>query len=75
MKCKTEYQNSQGEQPMKQPRGLFRMCDSGVTTPVSLLVNEFDVRRVLHGQMSLAAVNQSCVIHEAMNNCKNLKIH
>ena len=25
--------------------------------------------------MSLAAVNQMCVIHEAMNGCKNLKIH
>ena len=25
------------------------------------------------GQMSLASVNQMCVIHEAMNGCKNLK--
>ena len=38
---------------------------------MSLLANEFDVR-VLHRQVSLAAVNQSCVIHEAMNGCKNL---
>ena len=45
------------------------------TTPVSLLANGFDVRRVLHGQVSFAAVNQICVIHEAMNGCKNLKIH
>ena len=39
------------------------------TTPVSLLMNEspVDVRRVLHGQMSLAAVNQIRVIHGAMN--------
>ena len=29
---------------MKQTRSLFRMCDSGVTTPVSHLTNEFDVR-------------------------------
>ena len=43
-----------------------------ITTPVSFLANEFDVRRVLHGQVSLAAVNQICVIHEAMNGCKNL---
>ena len=43
--------------------------------PVSLLANEFDVRSVLHGQASLAAVNQICVIHEAMNGCKNLKMH
>ena len=42
---------------------------------MSLLVNEFDVPSVLHGQVSLAAVNQICVIHEAMNGCKNLKIH
>ena len=45
------------------------------TTPVSLLANEFDVQSVLHGQMSLAAVNQICVIHQAMNGCKILKIH
>ena len=45
-----------------------------ITTPVSLLAYEFDVQSVLHGQMRLAAVNQMCVIHEAMNGCKNLKI-
>ena len=45
-----------------------------MTPPVSPLANEFDVRRVLHGQVSLAAVNQMYVIHEAMNGCKNLKI-
>ena len=51
-------------------------CGSlSITTPVSLLANECDVRSVLHGQVSLAAVNQICVIHEAMNGCKNLKIH
>ena len=54
-------------------------CGSlSIITPVSLLANEFDVRRVLHGQASLAAVNQIDVIHEAMNDCKkkkNLKIH
>ena len=44
-----------------------------ITTPVSLLVNEFNVRSVLHGQVSLAAVNQIFVFHEAMNSCKNLK--
>ena len=46
-----------------------------ITNPVSLLANEFDVRSVLHGQVSLAAVNQICVNHEAMNGCKNLKIY
>ena len=51
-------------------------CGSlSITTPVSLLENEFDVRSVLHGQVSLAAVNQICFIHEAMNGCKNQKIH
>ena len=51
-------------------------CGSlSITTSVSLLANEFDVQSVLHGQQSLAAVNQICVIHEAMSGCKNLKIH
>ena len=51
-------------------------CGSlSITTPVSLLENEFDVRSVLHRQVSLAAVNQNYVIHEAMNSFKNLKIH
>ena len=50
-------------------------CGSlSITTPVSLLANEFNVRSELHGQVSLAAVNQICVIHEAMNGYKNLKI-
>ena len=51
------------------------MCESGVTTPASLLANEFDVRSVLHGQVSLTGVNQICIIHEAMNGCKTLKLH
>ena len=38
-------------------------------------VNEFDVRSMLHGQVSLAAINESCVSHEAMNGCKDIKIH
>ena len=32
--------------------------------------NEFDVQTVLHRQVSLAAVNQICVIHEAMTVAK-----
>ena len=49
-------------------------CDSlSITTPVSLLANEFDVGSILHGQVSLAAVNQIYVIHEAMNGCKKSK--
>ena len=51
-------------------------CGSlSITTPVSLLENEFDVLSMLHLQVSVAAVNQVCVTHVAMNGCKNLKIH
>ena len=42
---------------------------------MSNLANEFDVRSILHGQVSLAAVNQIYVVQEAMNGCKTLKIH
>ena len=77
LECKTEQRTSQGEhgQPMEQTIGLFCTCDSVVTTPVSLLANKLDVWSVLHGQVSLAAVNQIFVTHEAMNGCKNLKVH
>ena len=60
-----EKRNSQLEhgQPMEQTRGLFCMCDSGVARCQSQhLANEFDVLRVLHGQVSLVAVNQIRVI-------------
>ena len=72
-----EKRNSQLEhgQPMEPTRGLFCTCDSGVVRCLSFLANEFNVRSVLHGQVSLAAVNQICVIYEAMYGCKNLKIH
>ena len=52
----------------------LRYGSLSITALVSVLANEFDVRSVLHGQMSLAAVNQIPVIHEDMNGCKNLKI-
>ena len=45
---------------MGQTRGLFPRATQGV-------------RGVLHGQVSLAAVNQICVIHEAMNGCEKSK--
>ena len=44
-----------------------------ITIPVSLLANELDLRSVLHGQVSLAAVNQIYFFHEAMNGCKKSK--
>ena len=36
----------------------LRCGSQSITTPVSLLANEFDDRLVLHGQVSLAAVDQ-----------------
>ena len=62
-------------QPIEQTRGLFCTCHSGVTTPVPHLAYELDVRSEFHWQVSLAAVNQICVIHETMNGCENRKIH
>ena len=54
---------------MALTRVLFCTCDSGVarcqSQHQSLLANEFDVGSVLHGQVSLAAVNQIHVIHSA----------
>ena len=51
-------------------------CGSlSIATRVSLLAKEFDVQSVLHGQLSMANVNQICIIHEAMNGCKNVKVH
>ena len=52
------------------------MCGSlSITTPVPLLANEFDALSVLQGQVNLVAVNQIHVFHEAVNGCKDLKIH
>ena len=55
--------------------GATRCGSIPIRKTVSLLANEFDVRRVLQGQVSLADVNQICVIHGAMNGYKNIKIH
>ena len=62
---------------MEQTRGFFACA-----TQVWLAVNHNTsvtsgdhVRCILHGQVSLAAVNHICVIHEAMNGCQNLKVH
>ena len=53
----------------------LRCRSMSITTPESLLANAFDVRSILNGQLSLAVVNHMCVIHEAMNVCKNLNVH
>ena len=42
---------------------LIRCGSLSITTPVSLLANEFDLRSVLHVQVSLATVNHIYVIH------------
>ena len=60
---------------MEQTRSLFRCGSLSITTPVSHLANEFDVRSELHGQVSLAAVSQILCVHEAINICEILKIH
>ena len=76
-----ENQNSQLEQGANRAKKRLVLhvrlrCGSlSITTPVLLLANVFDVRSVLHRQVSLAAVNQICLIHESMNSCKNLKVH
>ena len=78
VKKTTEKWNSQHEhsQPTEQTIGLFCTWDSGVARCQSQhQSNEFHVRSVLHGQVSLAAVDQIFAIHETMNGCKNLKIH
>ena len=69
--------NTDSQLGKKRPVLHVRLkCRSlSITTPVALLANGFDVRSVLHVQVGFAAVNQVFVIHEAMNACKNLKIH
>ena len=47
----------------------------GIKTLLTLLANKFDVQSALHMKVSLVAVNQIHVVHEAMNGCKNLKIY
>ena len=56
-------------------RARIRCGSLPITTPMSLLANEFDDRSVLLGQVSVAAVNQIYVFHAAMNGCKILKIN
>ena len=63
-----EKRNSHIEhgQPMEQTKGLFCTCHSGVARCQSQHPNEFDVRSVLHGRVSLAAVNKMYVVHGVM---------
>ena len=56
-------------------RVQLRCGSLSITPSVSLLANEFDVQSALHRQVSLSAVQQIYIFHEAMKECKNLKIH
>ena len=61
LECKTERRNSQCEHDSKwskQEAWFAHATWLSLTTPVWHLANEFDVRSKLHGQVSLAAVNQ-----------------
>ena len=64
----TEKRNSQCEGANKELvlHVRIRRCSLSIKTTVSLLANEFDVRSVLHGQVSLAAVNHMYVFYEIM---------
>ena len=75
--CKTENRNSQLEhgQLMEQCFARATRVWVAVNHNTSVTSGEFNVRSVLHGQLSLAAFNQICVIHEAMTGYKNRKIH
>ena len=66
---------SKDNQWSKQEAGFALATQVWLTVNHKTLANEFDVRSVLHGQVSLAVVNQINVVHEAMNGWKNLKIH
>ena len=59
----------------KQEACFARANQVRITTPVSLLANEFTIRSVLHGQVCLAAVIFINVFHEVINGYKNLEIH
>ena len=82
LECKTEKRNSQcgtgtanGANKKLVLHVQLRCGSESIISPVSHLAIECDARRELHGQVSLAAVNQILCHHEAMNGCKILKIH
>ena len=77
MVCKIEKWNSQldGANTRLVLHVRLRCGSLSITTTVSLLANEFVVRSVLHGLVSLAAVSQIFVIHDTLNVFKNLKTY
>ena len=74
---KKKQKNSQlgHGQPLEQTRGLFCMCDFGVARCQSQRLYHFWRLGSMFEAYCTGAVNQIRVIHEAMNGCKNLKIH
>ena len=49
--------------------------DFNVTSVSFIILQTYFTFSILHGNVSLAAVKQMYVIHEAIDGCKNLKIH
>ena len=66
----TDYQRSKQEACFAHANQVWLLS---ITTSVSLLANESDIRSALHGQVSLAAVNDivcdSCG-YERLQKCK-----
>ena len=72
--------NGKAEKPAwhgqsKEQRLVLHLLSLSITTLVPLLANELDLRSVMRGQVSLAGANHICVIHTAMNGCKNSKVN
>ena len=67
-------------QPMKQTRGLYCTCDSGVASWQSQ--HRYHFWRISSmfetyctGKLAWQLSNKCCVNYEAINGCKNVKIH
>ena len=76
LECKTEKRNCQSEhgQPMEQTRCLFCTCESVVARCQPQHQCHFWRINSMF-EAYIATVNQFFVFHDAMNGCKNLKIH
>ena len=66
VKRKSETANA-----VKLTRGLFCTCESGVARCQSKQVNEFAVRSLVYGHVSLPALN----LFRTFIRFKNLKVH
>ena len=76
--AKTEKRNNQCEFRTANgadKRLVLKMQLRCGSLSITTLANEFGIQCVLHGQVSLAAINQIYVFYEAIYGCKNLKIH